>query len=145
MYLNSDTVMTTYYPLNGDFSVKDPEVILQDFQTLADLFPGKEILMTEIGYPSGAENGSSPEQQAEFVHYMFQAWDEHKEQITVLSYSWLSDLSKNTVREYESYYGLSSKGFGEFLRTLGLRTYAGSGENKIGFDVFKSEAKLRGW
>lgn len=145
MYRNSDAVMTTYYPLNGDFSVQSPEVILEDIQILADLFPGKKILMTEIGYPSGAENGSSPDQQAEFVHYMFQAWDEHKEQITVLSYSWLSDLSKNTVQEYESYYGLSSKGFGEFLRTLGLRTYSGSGENKIGFDVFKTEAKLRGW
>ncbi len=51
MYRKSDEVMTTYYPLNGDFTVKDPDVILDDFQTLVDLFPGKEILMTEIGYP----------------------------------------------------------------------------------------------
>lgn len=142
---DSDVVMTTYYPLNGDFTVKDPDVILNDFQALADLFPGKKILMTEIGYPSSKVNDSSPEKQAEFIHYMFQAWDEHQDQFTVMSYSWLSDLSQSSISEYESYYGLSSKEFGEFLRTLGLRTYSGGGEDKIGFDIFRNEANLRGW
>ena len=145
IYQESDLVMTTYYPLNGDFTVKEPEVILEDFRTLAELFPGKEILMTEIGYPSSVENGSSPEKQAAFIHYMFQAWDEHRDLITVLSYSWLSDLPESSVRELESYYGLKDKAFGEFLRTLGLRTFPGAGENKPGFDIFLAEAEVRGW
>ncbi len=145
IYSNSDIVMTTYYPLKGDFSVKDPDIVLEDFQTLVDLFPGKEIHITEIGYPTSLENGSSPEKQAEFIHYTFQAWDEHKEQITVLSYSWLSDLPESSVRELESYYGLKDEGFGEFLRTLGLRTYPGAGEDKAGYGTFLAEAKARGW
>jgi len=145
MYRNSDVVMTTYYPLNGDITVKDPDVILKDFQILADLFPKKEILMTEIGYPTSAENNSSPEKQAKFIHYMFQAWDEHSGQITVLSYSWLSDLPESSVRELESYYGLNDQRFGEFLRTLGIRTYPGAGEDKIGFGTFLTETNARGW
>jgi len=145
MYRNSDVVMTTYYPLNSDFTVKDPDVILNDFQTLADLFPKKEIQITEIGYPTSADNNSSPEKQAEFIHNMFQAWDDHHDQITLISYSWLSDLSPSAVSELETYYGLSGKEFSEFLRTLGLRTYPDSGENKTGFDIFQTEANLRGW
>jgi hypothetical protein len=76
---------------------------------------------------------------------MFQAWDVHADQITVLSYSWLSDLPQDSVEELETYYGLKNKGFSEFLRTLGLRTYPGSGQQKIGFQVFRQEAESRGW
>ncbi|NQS92565.1 MAG: hypothetical protein HQ574_09165, partial [Chloroflexi bacterium] len=145
IYQNSEIVMTTYYPLKGDFSVQDPDVVLKDFSTLAEIFPGKEIQITEIGYPSSELNNSSQEKQAAFIKYMFQAWDEHADQISVLSYSWLSDLPQSSVRELENYYGLSNQGFGEFLRTLGLRTYPGAGENKAGFDVFLTEARARGW
>ncbi len=145
IYQKSDVVMVTYYPLQSDFSVKDPAVVLKDFQTLAEMFPDQEIHLAEIGYPTSAENGSSPEKQAQFIHYLFQAWDEHEDQITVLSYSWLSDLPPEAVRDYESYYGLSASGFGEFLRTLGLRTYPGSGEDKAGYAAFLAETRARGW
>jgi hypothetical protein len=145
IYRESDLVMTTYYPLNGDFSVQDPIVVLEDFRELADLFPDKEILITEIGYPSSPENDSSQEKQAEFIHYTFQAWDQHKTQITLLSYSWLSDLPASSVQELESYYGVKDRGFAEFLRTLGLRTYPGAGENKLGYETFQNETSLRGW
>jgi len=145
IYQGSSPVMTTYYPLNGDFSVKDPSVVLDDFQTLVELFPDKDILITEIGYPTSPENNSSEAKQAEFIHYMFQAWDDAGGQISLLSYSWMSDLPQSSVRELESYYGLRNKGFAEFLRTLGLRTYPGSGNNKMGFEVFRREAESRGW
>lgn len=145
LYDNSDVVMTTYYPLEGDFTVRDPEVIKEDFQILADLFPDKKIHITEIGYPSSEVNGSSQAKQARFIQAMFQAWDENADQIPVLSYSWLSDLPEESVQELQSYYGFRDNRFGEFLRTLGLRTYTGSGENKEGFLVFSAEAKARGW
>jgi hypothetical protein len=110
-----------------------------------DLFPGKEIQLTEIGYPTSPINNSSPEKQAQFIQNMFQAWDQHAEVISVMSYSWLTDLPEDSVRELETYYGVSSDAFGEFLRTLGLRTFPGAGDNKIGFEVFKAESAARGW
>ncbi len=145
LYQASDVVMVTYYPLNGDFTVRDPCVIREDFDQLCELFPEKEIHITEIGYPSSSTNHSSPEKQAEFIRNMFAAWDEHASQITLLSYSWLTDLPQSSVLELEEYYGLTNPGFGEFLRTLGLRTYPGEGEDKPGYEVFQAEATARGW
>lgn len=142
---NADIVMVTYYPLQGDFTVKDPEVILEDFSRVTEMYPEKEVHFAEIGYPTSETNNSSPEQQAIFIHNMFKSWDKHASQITALSYSWLTDLPQASVNEYEDYYGLTDPAFGEFLRTLGLRTYPGSGEDKIGFQVFQEEAKARGW
>ena len=142
---DSEAVMITYYPLKGDFSVKDPEIIHQDFQILTDLFPDKQIHIAEIGYPSSEVNHSSQAKQAQFIQEMFLAWDEQADQIPVLSYSWLSDLPEGSVKELETYYGVKDKGFGEFLHSLGLRTYPGSGEDKQGFETFQREASLRGW
>jgi hypothetical protein len=142
---STDVVMVTYYPLKADFSVKDPDVVLDDFRKVTQIYPDREIHFMEIGYPTSEAIHSSQEKQAEFIRYMFQAWDNHSEQITVLSFSWLTDLPPSSVRELESYYGLSDPGFAEFLRTLGLRTYPGSGTDKIGFQAFKFEAEARGW
>jgi len=142
---SADVIMTTYYPLAGDFSVLDPTVIHDDFDQLVQLYPDHEIHITEIGFPTSEVNRSSPELQAEFIREMFAAWDDHADQMTLLSYSWLSDLPDSAVRELEGYYGLSNKAFGEFLRTLGLRTYPGAGEDKPGFSTFRNEAAARGW
>jgi hypothetical protein len=142
---SADIVMATYYPLKGDFSVMDPTVVLEDFRKITQIYPDREIHFMEIGYPTSETNHSSPEKQAEFIQYMFQAWDENEDQIKVISYSWLTDLPMSSVRELESYYGLSDPGFAEFLRTLGLRTYPGSGEDKIGFEAFQLETQARGW
>ncbi len=142
---SSDVIMTTYYPLQGDFSVRKPAVIQSDFQRLVEAYPEREIHITEIGYPTAEANESSPQKQAEFIRHMFSAWDDHAEQITLLSYSWLSDLPGSSVKKLTQYYGLSSRAFGEFLRTLGLRTYPGDGEDKPGYEAFLQEAAARGW
>ncbi len=142
---SADVVMATYYPLAGDFSVLDPGVVREDFSVLTNQYPDREIHITEIGYPTSEELGSSPEKQAVFIQEMFSAWDDHADQITLISYSWLSDLSPSSVSELEAYYGLSNRRFGEFLRTLGLRTYPGTGQEKPGFSTFREEAAARGW
>jgi hypothetical protein len=93
---SADVVMTTYYPLAGDFRVLDPSLIHDEFDQLGALYPDREIHITEIGFPTSEVNGSSPELQSEFIREMFAAWDDHPEQITLISYSWLSDLSSAT-------------------------------------------------
>lgn len=143
--LAADVIMVTYYPLSQGFSVKDPDSVREDFDRIASMYPQKVIHIAEIGYPTSAINKSSPEKQAAFIKNMFAAWDEHASQITVLSFVWLTDLPLAKLTEYEEYYGVDDPAFGEFLRTLGLRTYPGSGENKIGYEVFQTEADLRGW
>jgi len=145
--LNQDTdvIMVTYYPLAGDFTVKDPDSVLEAFDQIVSMYPENEIHIAEIGYPTSEINNSSPEKQSAFIQNMFLAWDEHASQITVLSFVWLTDLPQASVTEYEEYYGFDEPAFAEFLRTLGLRTYPGNGEDKTGFKVFLAEAKARGW
>lgn len=142
---SSDVIMVTYYPLRENFTVRDPRVIHENLDRLTSLYPDRKIYITEIGYPTSKVNGSSLRKQAEFIRETFAAWDDHADQIPVLSYSWLTDLSQNSVREYEAYYGLSDPAFSEFLRTLGIRTYPGSGEDKPGYQSLKDETGTRGW
>ncbi|MFO7944385.1 MAG: hypothetical protein R6U51_08840 [Anaerolineales bacterium] len=137
--------MTTYYPLKNDFTVQDPGVIHQDFQELVEAYPWQEIQITEIGYPTSEVNNSNPEKQAAFIRENFAAWDDHTEQITLLSYSWLTDFPRSSVRNLEDYYGVSHQAFGEFIRTLGLRTYPGEGVDKPGYEAFLQESRARGW
>ena len=45
----------------------------------------------------------------------------------------------------EEYYRVKGGAFADFIGTLGLRTYKGSGADKPAFIALKAEAKKRGW
>jgi hypothetical protein len=60
-----------------------------------------------------------------------------------MNFMWLHDVPDSKLKEFETYYGFSSKEFIEFLATLGLRTY--SGKDKLAFNELKRQAYLRNW
>jgi hypothetical protein len=139
----SDVVMLTYYPLNGDFSVRNPEVVHEDFAKLVALFPDKPIYILEAGYPSSPLLGSSETKQTDFVREIFRAWDTQAEHIKLLDFLWLHDISPAVVEELGDYYGLHDEKFLAYLATLGLRTF--EGVDKEAFKVLKLETQQRGW
>jgi hypothetical protein len=141
----SDVIMVTYYPLNDDFTVRDPSVVETDLAEVVAEYEGRPIFVLEAGYPSSSASGSSEEQQADFVSELFRAWDAHASQIPVLFVTWLTDLPQSSVNDLSDYYSLTDHRFAEYLRTLGLRTYPGSGRDKAAFLVLKAEAEARGW
>jgi hypothetical protein len=110
----SDVIMVTYYPLVGDFTVQNPEVVHEDLDQLVRIYPQKKIYITEIGYPTSPVINSSPEKQASFIREIFAAWDQHADHIPVLSYSWMTDLSPGSVSNLERYYGVSTPALGNF-------------------------------
>ncbi|WP_420644473.1 hypothetical protein [Candidatus Leptofilum sp.] len=140
---HADVVLVTYYPLDGGFQVRPPTAVHDDFQTLADAFPDKTIHLLEVGYPTGTANGSSEAMQAQFIHELFLAWDDHAEQIPVLNYTWLTDMPETAVADMTDYYRLDDPAFVSFLATLGLRT--GDGSPKPAFDQLLIETETRGW
>ena len=140
----SDIVMVTYYPLDEDFQVQDPAQVQTDLRELTSTYKGRPIFLAEAGYPSSQVNGSSKAKQAEFMQYIFKTWDEYAEQIQLISFTWLTDLSLESVAEFEDYYGFENKAFAEFLRTLGMRTFEGSGSNKAAYLTLQAKAKIRG-
>ena len=72
----TDIIATSYYPLDG-LIARDLSEISSDFDALTTLYPNRIIRLVEAGFPSSQANGSSSELQAQFIHALFAAWDEH--------------------------------------------------------------------
>lgn len=143
----TDAVMLTYYPINSDFTVRNYDIVYQDFDTLSGLFTyddiKKDIYMLEVGYPSSEICLSSQEYQALFFEEVFKAWDNHKDQYKMMIFSWLSDLSQESLVVFENQYEISDEKFLEYLKTLGFLTYDGS--EKLCFNFIKEHSLIRGW
>jgi len=145
-----DVIGATYYPVDFEFQVGDPEDVLGDFGTLVSTFPSsqfptQEIHIQEIGFPSSELNGSDGALQAEFFCNAFKAWDQHDDRIALMNIVRMQDLSEEAAEELGAAYPVNSNEFTEFLRTLGLRTHNGLGQNKPAFQVVSDSAAARGW
>ncbi len=143
MNRNSDLIMVTYYPLKDGFRVHDPAVVHDHFKRLTDIYAGRPTSMLEAGYPASTYLGSSEQKQVAFIRELFKAWDNHRTQILHMNFMWLHDVSDAKLKEFETYYRISSKGFIEFLATLGLRTY--NGKDKPAFNELKRQVRARAW
>lgn len=121
----SDIWITTYYPFSNGFTVRNPTAPLTDFPDMIAMASGRPVQLQEVGYPSSRANGSSPARQAEFVRYMFAAWNNAGDAIPQLSYFGLHDFTARQVRGFLAYYELSNRTFRTFLSTLGLREATG--------------------
>lgn len=138
-----DVVGVTYYPLNADFTVKPPSVVDGDFQRLVD-FATTELHIQEIGYPSGAANGSSEPMQKQFYCEVFNAWDKHRNRIPQLAALRMNDTARADAESTAKTYGLAAnEAFIEYLRSLGLRRY--TGEDKAAFTQLKAALTARGF
>ena len=143
MNQHSDLIMVTYYPLREEFRLREPSVVHDHFKSLTSIYKGRPISILEIGYPSSTYLKSSEKKQAAFIRELFTAWDNHRSQIRHMNFMWLHDVPDSKLKEFETYYGFSSKEFIEFLATLGLRTY--EGKDKLAFKELKRQAYLRDW
>lgn len=141
----SDDIGVSYYPLNSNFTVKPVAVIPSDFATLVNLYPAKQICFYQYGFPSSTVCNSSETLQAQFIAQTFTTWDTYADHVKMIDFTWLHDLDTALVHYYKDYYGLGDPIFLEYLRTLGLRTWNGSGTNKAAFYQLQCEAKRRGY
>jgi hypothetical protein len=140
---DSDLILTTYYPLEDDFTVRSPSVVGADFDAIAEAYSGRPVYVAEAGYPASPLCGSSDEMQAAFVRALFEVWDEHADQFRGISYAFLTDFSPAAVDQFETYYGLSDERFSGFLGSLGLRSHD-LGERPA-LAAYREEAAARGW
>jgi hypothetical protein len=139
----ADAVFVTYYPLEQDFTVRSPDAPTADLKQLVDAYPGRPIQMLEVGYPSGEDNASSEAMQAAFIHHFFCAWDQHAEAIQLVSFTFLTDMTRQTAESLGGYYSLDDRAFGSYLATLGLRDQ--DGREKPALEQMRQEAAARGW
>ena len=142
---NSDYIGVSHYPLNNDFTVKPLSVLAGDFDTLVTLYPSKPICFYQYGYPSSTVCNSSDALQTQFITETFNVWDAYAANVRMIDFTWLHDLDLATVNYYSTYYGITDTVFLEFLRTLGLRTWNGSGTDKPALNELRCQAKLHGF
>lgn len=142
---NSDYIGVSHYPLNNDFTVKPVSVLAGDFDTLVALYPSKPICFYQYGYPSSTSCSSSDALQSQFITETFNVWDTYASNVRMIDFTWLHDLDTATVNYYATYYGITDTVFLEFLRTLGFRTWNGSGTDKPALDELRCQAKMHGF
>ena len=142
---NIDILGVTYYPIDSKFNVKSPDVVFDDFENLVAKYENSTLFLQEVGYPSSLENKSNQARQAEFFCNLFTAWDQHRDHIKTMNLVRLNDISIEKAKELAAPYGINGKRFQEYLRTLGIRTFDGDGENKKAFEVIGEHLNKRGW
>lgn len=141
-----DHISLTYYGVVFGFTVKPPAQVIADFDALMALYPGtKPVMVQECGYPTSPFNASSEALQSAFISAMFTAWDNHWTRIPYLSVSMLTDVDSTTALDLAAYYGLTTTPYVEFHRTLGLRTWPGSGALKPAYETLLCELRDRGF
>ncbi len=140
----SDMIMLNYYPQDDQFRVLAPELVYDHFDRITNTFAQKAIWLTEAGYQSGSRACDSSEaQQACFYHELFNAWDQHADQIETVIINWLHDQPDKKIKEWQDYYGSSSPGFVEYLSTLGLRNH--NHTDKLAWRQILVDTQARGW
>ena len=140
---DADALMPTYYPMQGNFQVRNPSTVQSDIDAMIRTAGAKPVFLLEAGYPTSTTNGSSPDLQAQFVRELFAAWDRHATQLAMVNFLWMHDISTAELNALLAYYGSTAPAFAAFLGSLGMRS--NSGVNKPGFDALRAEARARGW
>ncbi len=144
---NLDIVAVTYYPLNSDFTMKNPSVVPGDFSALVAEYSdtNQPIYFVECGFSSSDTCNSNDLLQAKFYENVFTAWDTHYANIKLLTVFKLVDWSQADANKLSVDYGILDNKFIEYLRTLGVRTWAGNGTSKPAYFQILCELRARNW
>jgi hypothetical protein len=92
-------------------------------------------------------NNSSEAKQAAFITEVFSAWDQYRDTIKLIDFTWLHDVSEAQADAWVIEYGAGGQpwenAFKHYVWTLGLRY--GDEVDKIALDRLDMEAIRRGW
>ena len=136
----TDIASFTYYPLNADFTMREPSVARGDIERMIGAARGKRVYFQEIGYASSDRLKSSPDRQAQFYENTFAALRDHRGQVAGATFLFMSDLSRLVVEYLGIYYrAANSANFKAYLQTLGLMERDGT--PKPAWNVFRREAQ----
>lgn len=126
----SEVAIFTYYPML-ELKALPIENVAEHLDEIVKASGEKDIVLQEVGYPSGAAVQSSPEKQAAFFKAVIPAI-QSREQIKFASLFLLHDFDPELCGKFATYYGFEKapaepkKKFLDFLCTLGMKTTEGA-------------------
>jgi hypothetical protein len=139
----SDMFMMNYYPLNANYTPRDPSVVSGDFAKILAAAQGKPILFQEVGYPTSTVLGSSEQMQAQFVTNVFSEWMKAGDKIQYLSFFLLHDDTPANCQLIAAQFGVTDPNFPLFFCSLGLRN--SDGTDKLAWPALKTAAQANGF
>ena len=129
----------TYYPLNPDFTFRDPADVPGDFAKMFQAARGKRVFFQELGYASSERVNSSQEKQARFMKNVLDTLGRHRRQTIGAHFVWMSDIPLAMADKFGEYYKLpNSDRFKAFLASLGY--FDRQGRPKQAWTVFEQGA-----
>ena len=133
-----DFICFTYYPIRGDFTMQDPDLVAKHVARMRQAARGRGLVLQEIGYSSGAANASNEQMQARFVENVFKTLRANSDFVEAGCFWLLADLQDSLVNNLSQYYGITNSAvFKSFLQTLGM--YDGNGRPKQAWSVYTRE------
>lgn len=142
-----DSAVLTYYPLKADFTVQPLTIIASDFEFMVNILTGKPVILQECGFPSSTVNNSSGVLQTDFITAVFDAWDIHRDRITLIDFTWQYDVSEAMADQWVIDYGMAGQpnenAFKHYLWSLGLSRYDST--EKLALQRLRDELLKRLW
>lgn len=142
---HSDVIGISYYPKDIEGMVLDPEVVPYHVKAMVEAFPVKDLYFYQLGFPSSSLLQSSEPIQAEFIRKTFQAWDLYADQVKLVDFTFLHNLSDQEIDVITDEFDIDSVLFTEFLNSLGLLKYDSSLPDKEAYSAVQEEGHIRGW
>ncbi len=137
----SDAVIATYVPVSATFQARLPASAADDLDALAAAVAGdggaRSVVLQEVGYPSAAKAGSSPEQQDAFYVALFQALSSRRDRFPFVSVRGLHDAWPGACAADAEAVGAPANAKAEALYcSLGLKE--GDGNPKPAWETMKN-------
>ena len=134
-----DFLSITYYPIRGDFTMQEPDVVARDMDRIREVANGRKVIFQEIGYSSGSKNDSNEDKQARFYENVFREFRANSDMIEAGCFFVMADMKDEFVRDLSHFYGIGTDTFKSFLQTLGM--YDMKGKPKKSWQVYEREMR----
>jgi hypothetical protein len=135
-------VSFTYYdqdPVSATSAVRDPSNAAFDISDMVAAASGKQLVLTEVGYPSSTGAGSSPALQQSFYTNAFAALSSAGGKVTAANFAFLSDFPSSALTSLGANYNTAAMLWMNWAGSLGLIDAAG--KSKPALQTFYSNAQ----
>jgi hypothetical protein len=139
----SDIYILTYYPIDTNENVLDPNSPTTDLPKMVSLAGKKPVVLQEVGYPTSSVIRSSEQKQSQFIHSVFAAWRKAGSSIPFINYFAFYDYDPATCDAYLQFlqkYNVNTANFRAYLCTLGIAKSLAA--HKASWHEFSTDASL---